>query len=132
MPVCLCNSDIPLLRHYILSRVSGSPASLPTCCNRAFHPRNLENVVSNHCVCAESVLNNASHMNSPTIEKWESLSRDPLLSVAQIKTAFGFDSSTIRRWVKTKSLRGLRVGGQLRFRTSEVLRLMKELENENA
>ena len=67
---------------------------------------------------------------SPIIDRWESLSRDPLLSVRQIESAFGFDVTTIRRWIREHKLRSAKIGGQIRARTSEVLSLIHEMETE--
>ena len=66
-------------------------------------------------------------MNSPTLEKWESLANDPLVSVRQIQSKFGFDVTTIRRWIKNKQLRAVKIGGQIRIRQSAILELMKDM-----
>ncbi len=64
---------------------------------------------------------------SPIIEKWESLARDPLVSVRQIEALFGYDPTTIRRWIKAKKLRAAKIGGQIRIRQSAILNLIKEM-----
>lgn len=68
-----------------------------------------------------------------TIERWQSLSRDPLVSIRQIESVTGCDPTTIRRWIAQGKLLGTRLHGrgQWRCRQSQVLSLIKELECNN-
>ena len=59
-----------------------------------------------------------------TIEKWENLKNDPLLSIVQIKETFGCSDYTVRRWIGEGKLLATKVGGQYRCRTSRVLKMI--------
>jgi excisionase family DNA binding protein len=59
---------------------------------------------------------------SGTVRAWESLADDPLLTTAEIAEQFNIDQSTARRWIARRKLLATRIGGQLRVRTSEILR----------
>jgi excisionase family DNA binding protein len=67
-------------------------------------------------------------MASPTIQQWESLKNDRLLSIREIKDVIGQSAFTIRRWISEGKLSAVKIGGQLRCRQSAVLKLIRDQE----
>jgi excisionase family DNA binding protein len=52
----------------------------------------------------------------------DSKAADPLLTKKEVATLWRVGLRTVERWVELKRLRGVRIGGTVRFRRSEVLR----------
>jgi excisionase family DNA binding protein len=47
-------------------------------------------------------------------------STQPLLSVSDIATALSVGRQTVRRWIATRQLRSLRIGGSVRVRAEDL------------
>jgi excisionase family DNA binding protein len=51
---------------------------------------------------------------------------NPLYTVPQVAKIFGVEESTIRRWIREKTLHAIKVRGRWRVERDEVIRLVNQ------